>query len=97
VKIIVHGPLAGPGWDGSPALKSWGPDEVVEVSDKDEKAVAWARGWAATPHATLVEDVKEKEPPKEKETKAPAQAAAKAETKADVPASAHQQQAGRRA
>jgi hypothetical protein len=93
VKIVIHGPLAGPGWDGSPALKSWGPNEVVEVSDKDAKAVAWARGWAGTPHATLVEDVKEKEPPKE--TKAPA--AAKAEAKADVSASAHQQQAGRRA
>jgi hypothetical protein len=91
VKIIIHGPLAGPGWDGSPALRSWGPDEVVEVSDKDAKAVAWAKGWAATPHATLVEDVKEKE------TKAPAPAAAKAEAKADVSASAHQQQAGRRA
>jgi hypothetical protein len=95
VKIVIHGPLAGPGWDGSPALKSWGPDEEIVIDDKDAKAVAWARGWAGTPHATLVEDVKEKE------TKAPAQAAAKAEAKAeakaDVPASAHQQQAGRRA
>jgi hypothetical protein len=71
VKIIIHGPLAGPGWDGSPALKSWGPDEEVTVDDKDAKAVAWARGWAATPHATLVEDVAVKEPPKES-PKAPA-------------------------
>ena len=81
MKIIIHGPLSGPGWDGSPALKSWGPDEEVVIDDKDAKAVAWARGWAGTPHATLVEDVKEKEPPKE--TKAPA-LAAKTEAKAEV-------------
>ncbi len=58
MKIVIHGPLAGPWWDGSPALHSWGPDETVEVDDKNAKAVAWAQGWAATPHATLVEDVK---------------------------------------
>jgi hypothetical protein len=62
VKIIIHGPLAGPGWDGSPALQSWGPDQLVEVDDRNAKAVAWARGWVDTPYAELVEDVKEKEP-----------------------------------
>ena len=77
MKIIIHGPLAGPGWDGSPALKSWGPDQVVEVPDGNAKAVAWARGWVDTPHAELVEDVKEKE------TKAPA-AGADVSAKASV-------------
>jgi len=66
VRIVIHGPLAGPGWAGGPALESWGPDQVVEVDDRNAKAVAWARGWAATPHATLVEDVAVKEPEKPK-------------------------------
>jgi hypothetical protein len=70
VKIIIHGPLAGPGWDGSPALQSWGPDELVEVDDRNARAVAWARGWLDTPYAELVEDAKEA-----KETRAPAGAA----------------------
>jgi len=64
VKIIIHGPLAGPGPHGGPALMSWGPDQEVEIDDKDAVAVAWARGWVETPHGELVEDVKEKEPPK---------------------------------
>lgn len=57
MKIIIHGPLAGKGWDGSAALKSWGPDQLVEVDDRNPKAVAWARGWLGTRYATLVEDV----------------------------------------
>lgn len=68
MKIIIHGPLAGYGWDGSPALQSWGPDQVVEVDDRNAKAVAWARGWVDTPYAELVEDVAIRET---KETKAP--------------------------
>jgi hypothetical protein len=71
VKIIIHGPLAGAGWAGGPALESWGPDQAVEVDDRNEKAVAWARGWAATPHATLVEDVAAPEPEAVKEPRAP--------------------------
>jgi len=50
---------------------------VVEVPDGNAKAVAWARGWVDTPHAELVEDVKEKE------TKAPA-AGADVSAKASV-------------
>jgi hypothetical protein len=71
VKIIIHGPLAGPGPHGGPALQSWGPDQLVEVDDGDKVAVAWARGWAATDHATLVEDAAEDKP---KEHKAAAEA-----------------------
>ena len=59
MKIIIHGPLAGPGPHGGRALQSWGPDQLVEVSDSDKVAVAWARGWAATDFATLVEDAPE--------------------------------------
>jgi len=63
VKIVIHGPLAGYGPDGT--IHSWAPDTEVEVDDKDAKAVAWARGWGEGPHATLVEDVaKPKEPEK---------------------------------
>lgn len=62
MKIVIHGPLAGYGPDGT--IHSWAPDTEVEVDDKDAKAVAWARGWGATPHATLVEDAPAKEPAK---------------------------------
>jgi hypothetical protein len=54
VKIIVHGPAAGPGPNG--LIESWAPDQEVEVDDGDKKAVAWARAFAATPMATLAED-----------------------------------------
>jgi hypothetical protein len=77
VKITIHGPLSGRDWNGQ--MVGWAPDTLIEVDDRDEKAVAWAKGWAATPHATLVEDVKakaEKEPAKEP-AKAEPKAAAK--------------------
>lgn len=61
MKIIVHGPAAGPGPDGT--IQSWVPDQPVEVDDGDKKAVAWARYFVSTPLATLVEDAPE-EPPK---------------------------------
>jgi hypothetical protein len=54
VKIIVHGPRAGYGPAG--VIESWSPDQPVEVSDGDKKAVAWARMFVATGSATLVED-----------------------------------------
>jgi hypothetical protein len=57
MKIIVHGPAAGPGPDGM--ITSWGPDQPVEVDDGDKKAVAWARYFVSTPLATLVEDAPE--------------------------------------
>ena len=61
MKIIVHGPAAGPGPHGT--IDSWAPDQEVEVDDSDKQAVAWARKFAATPLATLVEDVKETRAP----------------------------------
>lgn len=54
MKIIVHGPAAGPGPDGT--IHSWTPDQPVEVDDGDRKAVAWARYLVSTPLATLIED-----------------------------------------
>ena len=68
MKITVHGPASGYGPDGM--LHSWAND-LVEVSDGDKKAVAWARMFVDSGAATLVEDVKE--------TKAPAPAAARQE------------------
>jgi hypothetical protein len=68
VKIRIHGPAAGYGWDASPALKSWGPDELVEVPDDNPKAVAWAKGWVDN-GAELVEDVPAKPEPKKDEPK----------------------------
>ena len=60
MKIIVHGPAAGPGPDGM--IQSWAPDQPVDVDDSDKQAVAWARYFVSTPLATLVEDVAVKAP-----------------------------------
>ena len=54
MKITVHGPASGYGPDGM--LHSWAND-LVEVSDGDKKAVAWARMFVDSGAATLVEDV----------------------------------------
>jgi hypothetical protein len=54
VKIIVHGPAAGPGPDGM--VSSWAPDQPVDVDDGDKKAVTWAQGFVKSGLATLVED-----------------------------------------
>jgi hypothetical protein len=54
VKIVMHGPLAGPDWHGN--IRSFAPDETLEVDDSDAKAVAWCKGWVAM-GADLVEDV----------------------------------------
>ena len=63
MKILVHGPCAGYGPDGM--LASWAPDQPVEVSDGDRKAVAWARMLAATGRATVVVDAPaEPKPPR---------------------------------
>jgi hypothetical protein len=71
VKIIMHGPIAGPDWHGGPALGSWAPDQLVEIDDKNAKAVAWARGWVAM-GATLVEDAPADKPkPEEPEKRGP--------------------------
>ena len=59
MRITVQGPRAGYGPDGM--MASWSPDQEVEVSDGDKKAVAWARMFVATGAATLVEDVAVKE------------------------------------
>jgi hypothetical protein len=51
VKIVMHGPLAGPGPHG--AMEGWGPNQVIEIDDQDQTAVAWAEGWlemGATPY-----------------------------------------------
>lgn len=55
MKIIIHGPAAGPGPDGM--IQSWAPDQPVDVDDGDKQAVAWARTFIGTGLATLVEDV----------------------------------------
>lgn len=60
MKIIVHGPAAGPGPHGM--IESWAPDQPVEVDDGDKQAVAWARYVVSTGLATLVEDVAIKAP-----------------------------------
>jgi hypothetical protein len=58
VKINVHGPLAGTGWDGM--IHSW--SGLVEVDDTNPKAVAWARYTVGSGAADLVEDAKTPEP-----------------------------------
>ncbi len=60
MKVIVHGPAAGPGPHGM--IESWAPDQPVDVDDGDRQAVAWARMFISTGLATLVEDVAVKEP-----------------------------------
>ncbi len=57
MKIIIHGPAAGYSWDG--VIRSWGPDETVEIPDDNEQAVAWARS-----HGDVLEDAPPA-PPKE--------------------------------
>ena len=57
MKIIIHGPAAGPGPSGM--IESWAPDQPVDVDDSDKKAVAWARYFVSTGLATLVEDTPE--------------------------------------
>ena len=59
MKIVVHGPAAGPGPGGM--IESWAPDQPVEIDDGDKQAVAWARNYAATPLVTIVEDAPVKE------------------------------------
>lgn len=56
MKIIIHGPISARDHLGQ--MVGFAPDQVVEVDDNDEAAVAWAKGWADTPHGTLVEDTK---------------------------------------
>jgi hypothetical protein len=62
VKVVIHGPISARDHLGQ--MVGYGPDQQVEVDDSDEKAVAWAKGWADTPFGTLVEDVAAKEPAK---------------------------------
>ena len=60
MKIIIHGPAAGYFWDGT--IHSWGLDELVEIDDSNEQAVAWARSKADSPLGEIVEDVQETPP-----------------------------------
>lgn len=60
MKVVIYGPLSARNHLGE--MVGFAPDQLVEVDDDDEKAVAWARGWASTPHGELVEDAKAKEP-----------------------------------
>jgi hypothetical protein len=58
MKIVVHGPFAGYGPDGT--IHSWAPDQVVELDDDNKQAVTWARGVVASctdGTFELVEDV----------------------------------------
>lgn len=61
MKIVVHGPAAGPDHQG--LIQSWAPAQVVEVDDSDKKAVAWARKFASTPLADIAEDAREARAP----------------------------------
>lgn len=58
MKVIVHGPAAGYGPKGT--IDSWVPNELVEIDDGDETAVAWARLRLETGMCELVEDVAKK-------------------------------------
>ena len=62
MKIIVHGPAAGPGPDGM--IQSWAPDQAVDIDDGDKQAVAWVRTYASTYLVTVGEDVAPKAPAK---------------------------------
>ncbi len=86
MKIIIHGPLSGR--DHAGQMVGWAPDTEVEVDDGDSKAVAWAKGWADTPHATLVEDVAAKAPAKPEPPAKPSASAAKEPTKEPIKPSA---------
>jgi hypothetical protein len=55
VKIIIHGPAAGPDYAGM--IQSWAPDQPVDVDDSDKQAVTWARNFVSTGLASLIEDV----------------------------------------
>jgi hypothetical protein len=64
--------LAGPGSGYMPeGYRSWQADEVWEVDDADEAAVAYYRGAVANGSAVLLEDVK---PPKPASPAQPTQA-----------------------
>jgi hypothetical protein len=43
VKIMLPGPMAGPGPDGP--MEGWGPNAVRELDDSNPRHVAWAEGW----------------------------------------------------
>lgn len=64
MRIVMHGPMAGPGPHGQ--ISSWAPNEVVEVDDDDEQAVAWAKGWLQTDYAHADKPAKPEPKPVEK-------------------------------
>jgi hypothetical protein len=73
MKVMVHGPLAGYGPDGT--IHSWAPDTVVDIDDDNEQAVTWGRGVVASctdGTFELVEDVKPKKPAKKEIPDGPA-------------------------
>lgn len=54
MKITMNDTAAGLDWHGM--IESWVPGQLIEISDADKKAVAWARVRVGTGLATLVED-----------------------------------------
>lgn len=84
MKITFHASMSGYWWDGN--VHSAIPGQPVEVDDANPKAVAWARHSVASGAASLIEDVKAREPAKAaavpEQPKAPARAPARAEPKA---------------
>jgi hypothetical protein len=69
VKVIIHGPLSARDHLGQ--MVGFAPDQEVEVDDNDPVAVAWAKGWADTPHGTLVDAPKKVREPEPKQTREP--------------------------
>ncbi len=59
MRVKVVGPTSGYGPHG---YRSWAADEIVEVDDTDQVAVDYYRGAVAAGGATLLEDVKPKQP-----------------------------------
>jgi hypothetical protein len=58
MKVKVHGPMAGPGPLGN--IISWAPNQIVEVDDTDETAIAFYRGFINAGIAEMVDEPKAK-------------------------------------
>jgi hypothetical protein len=54
MQVKVFGPMAGPGPRG--AIVSWAPNQVVDVDDGDEDAVAFYRGFVEAGVAEVIEE-----------------------------------------
>lgn len=61
MKVKVFGSGAGYGPDG--VMTSWAPNQIVEVDDRDKKAVAFYRRWVDIGSAELIEEPTSKPAP----------------------------------